>query len=142
MPKYKCEYYSKVTGKKELAMMEDPSDLLTLIDANNIDCNKEIKILQKLIKWELIYHVVDGKCVLHKLKEGTIKDSSCEKQGIQWQNSINKAIAFFDKDICPSRKENQSHMETIFDHFFGEEDISKPKLEVAKPNHIKKMNSF
>lgn len=142
MQKYKCEYYSKVTKEKELAMMEDPLDLLTLLDTNNIDCNKEIKILQKLVKWELIYHVIEGKCVLHKLKEDTNKNRLREEQGIQRSKSITKAIEFFDKDICPSRQENQSNMENIFDHFFGGEDISKPKLEVLKGNNTKKMNSF
>ena len=104
-------------------MMEDSSDLLTLIDPNNIDCNKEIKILEKSGNWELVYHVVEGKCVLNNLKRDVHIDSLREEQGVQRTKNIVKAIEFFDKDLCPSRRENQSNMKNIFDHFFGGEDI-------------------
>ena len=137
MGKFRVEYTSKITGEVEVAPMRVREDMFSLIDTN-IDWDKEIKIFEKLNDWHLAYHRINGKTVLRDFsdeKENKRKaELAREERGKQIQNGIDKAISFFDKDICPSRKENQAHMDLIFDHFFGGEDISKPKLEVVKKN--------
>lgn len=132
MARYKCEFYSKVTNKKEITLLEKREEFIDLIYDHNMDCNKEIKIFERRPTWELAYHKKDGITVLHDFESDRKKAKEFQERSAQIQNGIDKASSFFDKEICPSRKENQSHMEILFDHFFGNEDISKPKLEVVK----------
>ena len=132
MARYKCEFYSKVTNKKEIALLEKREEFINLIYDHNMDCDKEIKIFERRPTWELAYHKKDGIMILHDFESDRKKAKELQKHSAQMHNGIDKAISFFDKDICPSRKEGQSHMDLIFDHFFGGEDISKPRLGVVK----------
>ena len=132
MSKYKCEYFSKVTGEKEFAMMADRSDFLEIIETNKIDCDKEIKIFEKDVDWKLAYHVIDGKAVLKNFSVGMGKVAQIQEQSLQRQNSIDKVIDFMTKEVCPTRKANQTMFDIIFDGLICDEDVSKPKLKIEK----------
>ncbi|UYZ39038.1 hypothetical protein OD350_28620 (plasmid) [Clostridium beijerinckii] len=131
MNKYKCEYFSEVTGEKVIATMTDKFDFINIIDDNNIDFDKEIKIFEKDGEWKLAQRIVNGKTVYRNYLVNKNKESEGYIQALRQQNNINDLINFVEKEICPSRKENQGMLEIIFDGLFGGEDISKPKLQVV-----------
>ena len=81
MAKYKCEYFSKITGKKEIAILPDKFGFPSIMD-NNVDFDKEIKIFEKNGKWKLIQCIVNGKLLIlgNKKKETEAQTEEAEEQ--------------------------------------------------------------
>lgn len=130
MNKYKCEYFSKVTGEKEVAMMADKFDFISLIDDNNVDLKKEVKIFEKDGDWKLAHHIVDGKTVYKNYAVDKKKEAEQHARALQQQKNLNDVMNFMTGEICPSRLENQTMLDIVFDGLFCGEDVSKPKLKV------------
>lgn len=131
MFKYKCEYFSKITGKKEIAMMPTRNNLVDIVTMKDIDLSKEIKVFEKRPDWELAYYVVNGKRVFKDFLEDRVELENQQVKAVQQQEYTENLIRALDKEICTSRLENQSMLEIIFDSWLGE-DISKPKLQCMK----------
>lgn len=127
MSKFKVEYYGGHSGLKEVALMNKRDDIMDIISRNNVDFDRDVKVFEKLENWELVFHKVNGEVVVHNFSEDKDK-----KQGCTSYLDVEKTMDFFSKEVCPSRKETQTHFDLIFDHFFGNEDISKAKLEIVR----------
>lgn len=132
MSKFRVEFYSTVTNKKEIAMMSDRGGFLAVLSANPIDYSKDILIFEKRPNWELAYHIRDGERIFKDFSEDRQVLIKQQEQAIKQQEHIENLSKCFDTDICPARKENKSLFEVIVDGWFFGEDISKPKLEVVK----------
>ena len=132
MNRCRCEYYSKVTGNKETAIIGDRFDFINIIDNNDIDFDKEIRIFEKDGEWKLIRHIVEGKTVYKNYTDNKKQKVDKYAQALQGQKNLEDVISILNTDICPSREENQTMLEIIFDGLFCGEDLSKPKLKVTK----------
>lgn len=129
MGKYKCEYFSNATNKKEVAIMSERDQILDIITQDNVDFNKGIKIYEKKSKWELVYHRVNDEILFKNFDNGSRKENvPSPEQPSDFLKPLTKAIF----EACPSRLEKQGFMGVLFDSVFGNEDVSKPKIEVIK----------
>ncbi|HCL4480243.1 TPA: hypothetical protein N2D99_002331 [Clostridium botulinum] len=133
---YKCEYISKSTNEKEISIIKEPEEILDIIQ--QADCTKEIKAFEKQNKWELVYHVIDGKTQLNNIFKNIIKEykPQYEHNSVEPEDFSKGLINVF--NACPSRLENQDFLEIVFGGVFMREDVSKPKLDVLK--YEKKIN--
>ncbi|KOY66111.1 hypothetical protein [Clostridium sporogenes] len=130
MGKYKCEYISENTSKKEIAMIKEPDEVLDIIQ--RADCSKEIKIFEKQNKWQLVYHVKGGKTQLNNIFKNAKKiyKPQYKYDSVQPEDFSKGIMNAF--NACSSRIENQNFLEVLFDSVFKKEDVSKPKLNVLK----------
>lgn len=64
--------YLKILVKKEIAMIKEPDEVFDIIQ--RADCSKEIKIFEKQNKWQLVYHVKDGKTQLNNIFKNAKKN--------------------------------------------------------------------
>lgn len=130
MRKYKCEYIAKDSNHKTISVITEVDQVLDIIQL--ADCSKYIKVFEKKLDWQLVYHVSTGKTILNDMHKNAKKEckEQYEYKHQQSDDLVDRIMNSY--NACPSRVENQSFFDIVFDSIFGKEDVSKPKMEIIK----------